>query len=155
MVCELQLLLAPMIDAKKKDHALYEIQRTREYRKNVSKLSTLYSTPEEEILAIAMRQDVKGMEAFIINHPNFDYLAPHDAVGFSLIHYIVEQGNVKMMKFLVSYVPSEKVETLLNLGGGNSRTPLIIAAEGGQLDMAKVKRIMFKISLLLLELVFP
>ncbi len=139
MVCELQLLLEPMLIAKKKDHEIYEVLRTKEYRENVWNLFMLYSSPEEEIVAIAMRQDVKAMERFMINHPSFDYLGKHTSNGDSLIHFIAAEGNVKMAAFLFSYIPPKKREILINLRGNDSFTPLHCAAENGKLEMLKVK----------------
>ncbi len=127
MVCELILLLKTMLIAKKRDHALYEITRTKEYRENVWELSNLYSTPQEEIFAIAMRQDAKAMERFMINNPNIDYLTMHDENGSSLIHFISQQGNVKMMTFLFSFVPLSKMEKLINSKGVRGQTPLMVA----------------------------
>ncbi len=139
MVCELQLLLRTMLTAKKRDHRIYEITRTKEYRKNVRKLCTLYATVEEEVLAIAMREDVKEMELFMMNHPSFDYLAAHGEKGSSLIHFIARMGNAKMMDFLFSFIPSSKMEKLVNLQRNEEpKTPITIASRHGKLEVVKV-----------------
>ncbi len=139
MVCELQLLLKTMIIAKKRDHALYEIKRTKESREKVWKLSNLYSSLKEELFAIAMREDVKELERFMINHPKVDYLAMRDENGSSLIHFIAQKGNVKMMNFLFSFIPSSKMEERVNLRGCGGRTALMFAVDGNHLEMVKVK----------------
>ncbi|MCP3926566.1 MAG: ankyrin repeat domain-containing protein, partial [Desulfobacterales bacterium] len=94
----------------------------------------------EELLAIAMREDPKEMERFMINHPNFDYLADHGEKGASLIHFIARSGNAKMMNFLLSFIPSSKIEKLVNLERDDApKTPLNIASRHGKVGIVKVK----------------
>ncbi len=76
----------------------------------------------------------------MINHPNFDYLAAHGEKGDSLIHFIARSGNAKMMNFLLGFIPSSKMEELINLQRKKKpKTPLNMASVHGKLEVVKVK----------------
>ncbi len=139
MVCELQFLLETMINAKKQTHPFYEIMRTETFRKNVEKVRNLYESPTEELLAIAMRQNVKELGRFILNHRDFDFFAKHTAYGSSLIHYLAQGGSVKMMKLLLSTVSYDhRLEDVLNMTASRGETPLSFAIRAVHLEMVKV-----------------
>ncbi len=124
MVCELQFLLDFMIESKKKSHAIYEIVRTKSFVQNVAKSCGLYSSPTEEVLAIAMRQDYRALARFMVNHPSFNYFEKHCDNGSSLIHFLAQGGSIKLMK-------------LLSFRGWNGCTSLMFAARSNQIKMVK------------------
>ncbi len=143
MVCELQFLLDFMIESKKKSHAIYEIMRSAPFVRNVAKICSLYSSPKEEVLAIAMRQDLKALGRFMVNHPKFDYFVESGALNeSSLIHFISQGGNVKMFKFLLcARPPSMPLEKVINLRGWDQNTPLMFAVDG-KIEMVKVSKLL-------------
>ncbi len=139
MVCELQFLLKSMINAKKEIHEIYEIKRSETFRRNVVKMRSLYASPKEELLAIAMRQNGKEFGRFMLNHRGFDYFEKPSEREYSLIHYLAQGGNVKMMKLLLSTLPTElSLEDILNTIGPQNKAPLFFAVENGHLEMVKV-----------------
>ncbi len=139
MVCELQFLLKPMVKCKKDTHPIYEIMRTQTFRENIAKVRSLYTSSKEELLAIAMRQNEKELGRFMLNHPTFKLFEEHTAGGLSLIHYLAQSGNVKLMKLLLSSLsPKQNLKEVINMRGNAKKTPLFFAALHGQLDMAKV-----------------
>ncbi len=145
MVCELQFLLETMIKAKRKNHEIYEIKRTTKFRENVVKVRDLYPTPEEEILAIAVRQNEKELGRFMLNHPYpyFDYFAKSNENGSSLIHYLAQSGSVKLMKLFLAGVSTKHASKfdVLNVRGEKNRTPLSFDVSKGHFEMVKVSTI--------------
>ncbi len=138
MVCELQFLMDFMIEAKKRDHALYEITRTETFVKSVAKLNRLFSSPKEQLLVIAQRGDERALAKFMVNHQAFD-LFWEKRGQFSLIHYVAQCGEVKPMKLLLSSLPKKKsLKDVINMSGASQKTPLILAASSGRLKMTKV-----------------
>ncbi len=55
MICEIQLLLDFMIEAKKKDHTIYEILRRKPFMENVGRLSRAFANTTEELFAAICR----------------------------------------------------------------------------------------------------
>ncbi len=138
MVCEVQFLMNWMIAAKKRGHSIYEVQRNLEFVENVHTLSSLYTGPNAELLAIAIRQDATALSKFMVNNPNFEYFPGVDGTS-SLIHYLTQNGGVKLVKLLLSILPPGKDPLeVLNCRGENGLTPFMLAGRNNRLDMAKV-----------------
>ncbi len=128
-----------MIQAKKRGHSIYEVQRNLEYVENVQMLSSLYGDAKEELLAIAIRQDQKALIKFFVNHPEFDYFPRKEANTSSLVHFLAKNGGVKLMKLFLSILPSEKDKRdILNFPGKDGLTPFMLAARNNKIQMIQV-----------------
>ncbi len=138
MVCEVQFLMDWMIESKKRDHSIYEIVRTHERIRNVIALCKLYSNPDEELFALAIREDESGLSRFMINNPHFNYI-PRTPGQSSLIHFLASTGKVKLVKLWLSAAmgdlsTSEK-QKILNWKGKDDMTPLLYAAQHNRTEM--------------------
>ncbi len=147
-----------MIESKKRIHVIYEIQRTYEFVENVAKLSNLYSSPREEVMSIAMRNDERALGRFLVNNPRLEYFSKAKNTN-SLVHFIGQAGGlltlpspfspsllptnltkigVKLMKLAICAIPSElSLERVVNLPGSHDYTPLVFAAFANRLHMVQ------------------
>ncbi len=148
MVCEIQFLMDWMIEAKKKDHEIYEVLRRKKFVENVAKLDNLYSGKVEEACALACQGRTEDLSKFMVDHPYIKWKVREGKP--SLIHTICEHGNLKMLKlFLANLVNEDKYDgtfktlrkgqkkAIVSLGEDDA-TPLLCAARGGKLQIVKV-----------------
>ncbi len=113
MVTECQFLIDWMLEAKKRDHSIYEVVRKKEFIKNVNSLNNCFPNSGDECLALAQKNDNKGLAKFIVNNPKFQ-LFPEiakiraKATKMTLPFILAENDNLKGLQLLLSTVKDEK-----------------------------------------------
>ncbi len=138
MICEIKFLLDFMVEWKERAHLISSIPKLRPFVENVSTLSKVYSTPKEELLAMAIGQDLQGLDRFMSNHPQFQYFSKEKGQS-SLVHYLAQTGNVKILTTLLSSISLAKEKSqVVNLPGWRGSSPVEFAASSGRLEMVKV-----------------